>query len=183
VQYPGLQGGGALSDASIQDTPAGFIASSAHGGTYSHVSVAGGAWGGERGGAAATAAAAARCCRETPTGGAGTPPRSAPAQGGRGGRHGARAGSWDRPRATRRLLPRRSMASETADEPPQQIPATRLSRAPPPRRRDAVPTPPRCRLLHRPRFLLAGHVCLRLPLLPLHRRGAGPATSLCGQRC
>jgi len=103
VQYPGLQGGGALGDASTPDTPAGFIASSAHGGKYSHVVVAGGAWGGERGAAAATAAAAARRRRATPTGGAVTSPRSAPAHGGRGGRHGARVGSWDRPRATGRL--------------------------------------------------------------------------------
>ena len=96
VQYPGLQGGGALGDASTPGTPAGSIAASAHGGTYSHVAVAGGTWGGERGAAAATAAAAARRRRATPTGGAVTPPRSAPAQGGRGGRHGARAGGWDR---------------------------------------------------------------------------------------
>jgi len=92
VQYPGLQGGGALGDASTPDTPAGFIASSAHGGTYSHVAVAGGAWGGERGAAAATAAAAARRRRVTPMGGAVTPPRSAPAH----RRQGARAGRWDR---------------------------------------------------------------------------------------
>jgi len=43
VQYPGLQGGGALGDASTPGTPAGSIAASAHGGTYSHVAVAGGA--------------------------------------------------------------------------------------------------------------------------------------------
>jgi len=77
VQYPGLQGGGALGDASTPDTPAGFIASSAHGGTYSHVAVAGGAWGGERGAAAATAAAAAGRRRATPTEGAVNPPGSA----------------------------------------------------------------------------------------------------------
>ena len=35
MQYPGLQGGGALGDASTQGTPAGSIAASAHGGTYS----------------------------------------------------------------------------------------------------------------------------------------------------
>jgi len=97
VQYPGLQGGGALGDASIPGTPAGSMASSTHGGTCSHVAVAGGAWGGERGGAAATAAAAALWRGATPTGGAVTPPRSAPARSGRGGRLGARAGGWDRP--------------------------------------------------------------------------------------
>jgi len=43
VQYPGLQGGGALGDASTPGTPAGSIAANAHGGTYSHVAVAGGA--------------------------------------------------------------------------------------------------------------------------------------------
>jgi len=43
VQYPGLQGGGALGDASTPGTPAGSIAASAHGGTYSHIAVAGGA--------------------------------------------------------------------------------------------------------------------------------------------
>ena len=64
---------------------------STHGGTCSHVAVAGGAWGGERG--AAAAAAAARRRGATPTGGAVTPPRSAPAR----GRQGARAGGWDRP--------------------------------------------------------------------------------------
>jgi len=89
VQYPGLQGGGALGDASTLGTPAGSIAASTHGGTYSHAAVAAGAWGGERGAAAATAAAAARRRGATPTGGAVTPPRSAPARGGRGGRHGA----------------------------------------------------------------------------------------------
>jgi len=41
VQYPGLQGGGALGDASTPGPPAGSIAASAHGGTYSHVAVAG----------------------------------------------------------------------------------------------------------------------------------------------
>ena len=40
-------------------TPAGSIAASAHGGTYSHVAVDRGASGGERGAASATAAAAA----------------------------------------------------------------------------------------------------------------------------
>jgi len=43
VQYPGLQGGSALGDASTQGTPAGSIAANAHGGTYIHVAVAGGA--------------------------------------------------------------------------------------------------------------------------------------------
>ena len=43
VQYPGLQSGSALGDASTPGTQAGSIASSAHGGTYSHVAVAGGA--------------------------------------------------------------------------------------------------------------------------------------------
>jgi len=78
VQYPGLQGGGALGDTSTPGTPADSIATSAHGGTYSHVAVAGETWGGEKGAAAGTAAAAARRRRATPTGGAFTPPRSAP---------------------------------------------------------------------------------------------------------
>jgi len=94
VQHPGLQGGGASGDASTLGAPAGSMAASAHGGTHSHVAVAGGAWGGA---AAATAAAAARRRGATPTGRAVTTPRSAPARGGRGGRHGARAGGWDRP--------------------------------------------------------------------------------------
>jgi len=55
VQYPGLQGGGALGDALTLGTPAGSIAASGNGGTYSHVAVAGIMWGGERGSAAATA--------------------------------------------------------------------------------------------------------------------------------
>jgi len=96
VQYPDLHGGGALGDASTLGAPAGSIAASAHGGTYSHVAVAGIWWGRERGSAAATAAVAARRRRATPKGGAVTPPRSAPAHGERGGRHGARAGGWDR---------------------------------------------------------------------------------------
>ena len=78
MQYPGLQGGGALGDASTPGTPAGSIAASAHGGTYSHVAVAGETWGGEKGAAASTAAAAARRRRATPTGGAFTLPRGAP---------------------------------------------------------------------------------------------------------
>ena len=78
VQYPGLQGGGALGDASTPGTPADSIAASAHGGTYSHVAVAGETWGGQKGAAAKTAAAAARRRRAMPTGGAFTPPRSAP---------------------------------------------------------------------------------------------------------
>ena len=96
MQYLGLQGGGALGDASTPGTPAGSMAASTHGGTYSHVAGAGGAWGGETGAAAATAEAAAGRRGATPTGGAITPPRSAPAQIGRGGRHGAQAGGWDR---------------------------------------------------------------------------------------
>ena len=96
MQYPDLQGGGALGDALTPGTPAGSMAASAHGGTYSHVAVVGGASGGERGAASATAAAAARRRRAAPAGEAVTPPRSAPAHGGRGGRHGARAGGWDR---------------------------------------------------------------------------------------
>jgi len=96
VQYPGLQGFGTLGDASIPGTPAGSMAASTHGGSCSHVAVAGGAWGGERGGAAATAAAA-RWLGATPTDGAVTPPRSAPVRGGQGGRHGSRAGGRDRP--------------------------------------------------------------------------------------
>jgi len=78
VLYPGLQGGGALGDASTPGTPADSIAASAHGGTYNHVAVAGETWGAEKGAAAGTAAAAARRRRATPTGGALTPPRSAP---------------------------------------------------------------------------------------------------------
>ena len=39
----GFQGSGALGDASTPGTPAGSIAASAHGGTYSHIAVAGGA--------------------------------------------------------------------------------------------------------------------------------------------
>ena len=97
MQYPGLEGGGALGDALTPGTQAGSIAASAHGGAYSPVSVAGGAWGGKRGAASATAAAAACRRRATPTGGTVTPPRSAPAQGGWGGRHGARVGGWNRP--------------------------------------------------------------------------------------
>jgi len=96
VQYPGLQGGGALGEDSTPATPAKSIAASANGGTYGHVSVTGGALGGERGAAAATAAAAAFRRRATPTGRVVTPPRSAPAHGGRGGRYGARPGGWDR---------------------------------------------------------------------------------------
>jgi len=46
MQYPGIHGRSVFGDASIPDTPAGFIASNAHGGTYSHVAVAGGASGG-----------------------------------------------------------------------------------------------------------------------------------------
>jgi len=69
------------------------MAASTHGGTCSHVAVAGGAWGGERGADAAAAAAAARRRGATPTGGAVTPPRGTPAR----GREDARAGGWDRP--------------------------------------------------------------------------------------
>ena len=78
MQYPCLQGGGALGDASAPGWPADSIAASAHRGTYSHGAVAGETWGGEKGAAAGTAAAAARRRRATPTGGAFTPPRSAP---------------------------------------------------------------------------------------------------------
>ena len=95
MQYSGLQGGGALGDALTPGTPAGSMAASAHGGTYIHVAVVGGALGGERGAASVTAAAAARRRRAAPTGEAVTPWRSAPAHGGQDGRHGARAGGWD----------------------------------------------------------------------------------------
>jgi len=78
VQCPFLQGDGALGDASTPGTPADSIAASVHGATYSHVAVAGETWGGEKGAAAGTADAAARRRRATPTGGASTPPRSAP---------------------------------------------------------------------------------------------------------
>jgi len=81
VQYPGLQGGGALT----LGTPAGSMAASAHGGTYSHVAVVGGASGEERGAASATAEAAARRRRAALMGEDVTPPRSAPAHGGQGG--------------------------------------------------------------------------------------------------
>jgi len=43
MQYPGLQGGSALGDASTPGKPAGSVDTSAHGGTYGHVAVAGGA--------------------------------------------------------------------------------------------------------------------------------------------
>jgi len=97
VQYPGLQGGDARGDALKPDAPAVSLAASAHGGTHSHVSVAGGGGGRERGAAAATAVGAARRHGATPTGGAVTRPRSAPAHGRRGDRRGAQAGGWDRP--------------------------------------------------------------------------------------
>jgi len=59
--------------------------------------IEGGGVGRGRGADAATAAATARRRGATPTGGAVTPPRSAPTRGGRGGPHGAREGGWDRP--------------------------------------------------------------------------------------
>jgi len=95
VQYPGLQGGGALDDALTLGMPAGSMAARAHGGTYSHVAGVRAASGAERGAASATAAAAARRRRAAPTGEIVTPPRSTPTHGGQGGRHGARAGGWD----------------------------------------------------------------------------------------
>jgi len=49
VQYSGLQGGGALGDASTPSTPAGTMAASTHVGTYTHAAGAWGAWGEERG--------------------------------------------------------------------------------------------------------------------------------------
>jgi len=91
------QGGDARGDALTPGAPAVSMAASAHRVTHSHVSVAGGAWGRERGAAAATAAAAARRYGATPTGGAVTRPRSAPAHGRRSDRRGAQAGGWDRP--------------------------------------------------------------------------------------
>ena len=97
MQHPGLQGGSALRDASTTGTPAGSMAARTPEGTYSHVAVAGRAWGGAGGAAAATAAAAVRRRGATPTGRTVTPPRSASVQGGRGGRHGARVGGWNRP--------------------------------------------------------------------------------------
>jgi len=81
--------------------PAGSMTASTHGGTRSHVAMAGGVWAGERGAAAAAAAAVARRRGATPTGGAVTPPRSAPAR----GRNGARVGGWDRPPRDGALLP------------------------------------------------------------------------------
>jgi len=104
VQYPGLQGGGALGDALTQGTPAGSLAASAHGGTYSHVAVVGGASGGDRGAASATAAAAVPA-------GVGPRPRARPSlrraahlrTAGRAAKKAHwRAGGTDR-RATRRL--------------------------------------------------------------------------------
>jgi len=97
VQSPVLQGAGALGDASIPGTPAGCMAARSHRDTSSHTAVAGGARGGGRAAVAATAAAAALRRGATPTGGAVTSPRSTPARGGQGGRHGVRAGGWDRP--------------------------------------------------------------------------------------
>jgi len=125
VQYPGLQGGGALGDASTPGTPAASLSASAPGGTFSLVAVAGGAMGGERGAAAATAAAAARRRRAKPTGGAVTPPRSASAHGGRGGRHDARAGGWDRLPSDRAPLAAPLDGVRNRHEPPQQKPARR----------------------------------------------------------
>jgi len=43
VQYPGLQGAGAVDDASTPGMPASSMAASTHGGKNSHVAVAGGA--------------------------------------------------------------------------------------------------------------------------------------------
>jgi len=56
VQYPGLEGGGALGNALTPGTPAGPIAASAHGGTNIHIAEAGTACGEKKGAAAATAA-------------------------------------------------------------------------------------------------------------------------------
>jgi len=126
VQYPGLQGGGALGGASTPGTPAGSMAASALGGTHSYVAVVGRVWGGEKGAASATAAAAARRRRATPTGGAVTLPRSAPAHGGRGGRHGARAGRWDRP--PRNGAPPTAPLGGVSNHHPQQKPARRHDR-------------------------------------------------------
>ena len=97
MQHPGLPGGSALGDASTPGTPAGSRAVSMPAGTYSHVAVAGGVSGGEMAAVAATAAAAAHRRVATPTGRTVTPPRSASARGGRGGRHSARVGGWNRP--------------------------------------------------------------------------------------
>jgi len=97
VQYPSLQGGSALGDAWTPGTPAGSMAAGTHGGTYRHVAGAGGAWGGKKDAAAATAAAAAGWRGAAPTGGAVTPPRSAPSLERRRGRHGARACGWGHP--------------------------------------------------------------------------------------
>jgi len=94
---PGLQGGRALAHGSTSGTSAGTTAASALRETYSHVAVAGGTWGGERGTAAATAAAAARWHLATPTEGAITLPCSARAHGVGRGRNGTRAGGCERP--------------------------------------------------------------------------------------
>jgi len=99
MQYPGLQGGGVLGDASTPGTPGGFIAASAHRGTYSDVAVAGVAWSGEGDAATATAAAAARRRRATTTGGAVTPPRICARRAGRPTR---RTGGRVRPNAAQR---------------------------------------------------------------------------------
>jgi len=121
VQYPGLQGGGALGDAWIPGKPAGSMAASTHGGTCSHVPVAGG-------------------CRA----GKGVPPPS-PRQrrpagvvqrlpAGPSHHRAAHLRAADKAhgpadaidhRATGRLSSCREMALETADVPPQQKPARR----------------------------------------------------------
>jgi len=128
VQYPGFQGGGAIGGASTPVTPAGSMAASALRGTDSYVAVVRRVWGVERGAASATAAAAARRRRATPTGGAVTPPRSAPAHSGRGGRHGARAGRWDRP--PRDGAPLTAPLDGVTNHHPQQKPARRHDRLP-----------------------------------------------------
>jgi len=95
VLHAGLQGRSALGNASTTGTPAGSMAASTPEGTYSHADVTMGARGGERGADSATAAAAARRRGATPTDKTITPPRSAFAHGGRGGRNGARVGGWN----------------------------------------------------------------------------------------
>jgi len=120
VQYPGLQGGGALGGASTRGTPARPMAASAHGGTYSHVAVAGGARGGER-------VPPPPRQRRRPAGVARRPPEGPSLRraahlrtaGGPADTAHGRAGGTDRC-VTGRLKPRRSMASENADEAPLQ---------------------------------------------------------------
>jgi len=121
VQYPGLEGGGALGEASTPGTPAGSIAASAHGGTYSHVAMAAGKGVPPPQPQRRRPAGVARRLREGPSLHRATHLRTA---GGAADTAHGRAGGTDC-RATKRLQRRRWMASETADKPPQQRQARR----------------------------------------------------------